>query len=293
MRYAAVPELQTEIQFLKGIGPRVAETLAGKGIRTVEDLLYYLPFRYEDRINPRSIEELKPGEMASVIAEVRGSGLFRTRRMPIFEMTAGQGRSKLKCLWFRGGYLEGKFKPGALVALYGKVELSTFGRGGLQMLQPEFEILHEPDGDVDPLLPTTGRSGAPTDEQKRFQSLETGRIVPIYEAAGRLNARWFRRIIRSALEQMPDHPSEPNTGSHPTKPTEGSPGAPEVCDPIPAAIRGRMGLVPRSQAFWQVHWPEAETNFAAPPAHLRGAVLPGARLGAETAQGTAGAGHRL
>ena len=253
-----MPELQTEIQFLKGIGPRVAETLAGKGIRTVEDLLYYLPFRYEDRINPRSIEELKPGEMASVIAEVRGSGLFRTRRMPIFEMTAGQGRSKLKCLWFRGGYLEGKFKPGALVALYGKVEFSTFGRGGLQMLQPQFEVLHEP--------PDDGNPASETAEQQRFQSLETGRIVPIYEATGRLNARWFRRIIRSALEQMPN----------PSKPNSGLPGTPseEVCDPIPAAIRGRLGLVPRSQAFWQVHWPEAETNFSdleasRTPAHQR------------------------
>ena len=253
-----MPELQTEIQFLKGIGPRVAETLAGKGIRTVEDLLYYLPFRYEDRINPRSIEELKPGEMASVIAEVRGSGLFRTRRMPIFEMTAGQGRSKLKCLWFRGGYLEGKFKPGALVALYGKVEFSTFGRGGLQMLQPQFEVLHEP--------PDDGNPASETAEQQRFQSLETGRIVPIYEATGRLNARWFRRIIRSALEQMPN-PSKPNSGLPGTS-------SEEVCDPIPAAIRGRLGLVPRSQAFWQVHWPEAETNFSdleasRTPAHQR------------------------
>ena len=190
-----MPELHTEVQFLKGIGPRVAETLAGKGIRTLEDLLYYLPFRYEDRINPRSIEQLQPGEMASVIAEVRTSGLFRTRRMPIFEMTAGQGRSKLKCLWFRGGYLEGKFKPGALVALYGKVEASTFGRGGLQMLQPQFEILHEP--------PEDGEAAPESEEQKRFESLETGRIVPIYEAAGKLNARWFRRTIRTALEQMP------------------------------------------------------------------------------------------
>ncbi len=298
-----MPELQTEIQFLKGIGPRVAETLAGKGIRTVEDLLYYLPFRYEDRINPRSIEELKPGEMASVIAEVRGSGLFRTRRMPIFEMTAGQGRSKLKCLWFRGGYLEGKFKPGALVALYGKVEFSTFGRGGLQMLQPQFEVLHEP--------PDDGNPASETEEQQRFQSLETGRIVPIYEATGRLNARWFRRIIRNALEQMPNpskpttgfhpstptagalgtpgfHPSTPTAGAlgtpgfHPSTPTAGAPGTPglpgtpseEVCDPIPAAIRGRLGLVPRSQAFWQVHWPEAETNFSdleasRTPAHQR------------------------
>ena len=239
-----MPELHTEVQFLKGIGPRVAEMLASKGIRTLEDLLYYLPFRYEDRINPRSIEQLQPGEMASVIAEVRGSGLFKTRRMPIFEMTAGQGRSKLKCLWFRGGYLEGKFQPGALVALYGKVELSNFGRGGLQMLQPQFEILHEPAGD--------GEAAVESAEQKHFESLETGRIVPIYEAAGKLNARWFRRTIRTALEQMPA----------------------EICDAIPAAIRGRMGLVPRGEAFWRAHWPEAGESFAdllasRTPAHRR------------------------
>jgi ATP-dependent DNA helicase RecG len=237
-------ELHSEIQFLKGIGPRVAETLAAKGIHTLEDLLYYLPFRYEDRINPRSIEELKPGEMASVIAEVRTSGLFRTRSMPIFEMTAGQGRSKLKSLWFRGGYLEGKFKPGALVALYGKVEFSTFGRGGLQMLQPQFEILHEPAAE--------GEDLAVSDEQKHFESLEIGRIVPIYEAAGKLNARWFRRAIRTALEQMPR----------------------EVSDAIPAAIRARLGLIPRGEAFWHVHWPDAGESFAdlqasRTPAHQR------------------------
>jgi ATP-dependent DNA helicase RecG len=237
-------ELHTEARLLKGIGPRTAETLAIKGIHTLEDLLYYLPFRYEDRINPRTIEQLQPGEMASVIAEVRTSGLFKTKSMPIFEMTAGQGRSKLKCLWFRGGYLEGRFKPGALVALYGKVEFSNFGRGGLQMLQPQFEILHEP--------PEDGEAAPESEEQKHFESLEIGRLVPIYEAAGKLNARWFRRVIRGALEQMPE----------------------EVSDAIPAAIRGRLGLIPRAEAFWNVHWPDAGESFAElqsarTPAHQR------------------------
>jgi ATP-dependent DNA helicase RecG len=245
MRYhAKMLDLHTEVKFLKGIGPRVAETLAAKGIHTFEDLLYYLPFRYEDRINPRTIEQLQPGEMASVIAEVRTSALFTTKRMPIFEMTAGQGRSKLKCLWFRGGYLEGKFKPGALVALYGKVEFSTFGRGGLQMLQPQFEILHEP--------PEEGDGGPDTEEQQHFESLEIGRIVPIYEAAGKLNARWFRRTIRAALEQLPE----------------------EVSDAIPSKICSRLGLIPRAEAFWHVHWPDAGESFAdlstaRTPAHQR------------------------
>jgi ATP-dependent DNA helicase RecG len=89
-------ELTTSVQYVKGIGPRLAEVLSAKGIRTVDDLLHYLPFRYEDRVNPRGISELRAGEMATVIAEVRTSGLFRTRRMPIFQMTAGQGRSRLK-----------------------------------------------------------------------------------------------------------------------------------------------------------------------------------------------------
>ena len=89
-----MPELSTPVQYVKGIGPRLAEVLAAKGIHTVADLLYYLPFRYEDRLNPRGIAELRPGEMATVIAEVRNSGLFRTRRMPIFQLIAGQGRAR-------------------------------------------------------------------------------------------------------------------------------------------------------------------------------------------------------
>src|SRR5215469_12781485 len=105
----------TSVQYVKGIGPRLAEILAGKGIRTVADLLHYLPFRYEDRLNPRGIAELRVGEMATVIAEVRNSAPFRTRTMPIFTMTAGQGRAKLRSLWFHGTYLQGKFQPGQMV----------------------------------------------------------------------------------------------------------------------------------------------------------------------------------
>src|SRR5712691_10294036 len=127
-------EPTTSVQYVKAIVPRLAQILAAKGIHTVDDLLHYLPFRYEDRLNPRSIPELRAGEMATVIAEVRNSGLFRTRRMPIFQMIAGQGRTRLKCLWFNGTYLRDRFKPGQVVALYGKVEA---GRNGeLEIIQP-------------------------------------------------------------------------------------------------------------------------------------------------------------
>jgi ATP-dependent DNA helicase RecG len=84
--------------------------LSAKGIATVADS-FYLPFRYEDRLNPRGIAELRPGEMGHSDRRGPQLGLFRTRRMPIFQMTAGQGRARLKCLWFNGTYLRDRLAP--------------------------------------------------------------------------------------------------------------------------------------------------------------------------------------
>jgi ATP-dependent DNA helicase RecG len=238
-----VLDLHTEVKFVKGVGPRVAEWLAQKNIFTVEDLLYYLPFRYEDRLNPRGIAELRPGEMATVIAEVRNAGVFRTRRMPIFEMVAGQGRSTLKCIWFHGEYLRDRFEPGQLVALYGKVEEGWKGRG-LQITQPQFEIL---DGGSSDERLTAGDAG-------EIESLEVGRIVPIYEATagGRLTSRWFRRIIHGALGKL----------------------AQEIPDGLPSALCRRLQLLDRRAAFQQVHFPQTGEAFAdlansCTPAHRR------------------------
>ena len=235
-------DLATSVQFVKGVGPRVSEVLAAKGINTVDDLLHYLPFRYEDRLNPRGIAELRPGERATVIAEVRTSGLFRTRRMPIFQMTAGQGRARLKCMWFNGAYLKDRFKPGQMVALYGKVDVDR--KGEMQIVQPQFEILGE----------ATEEGSTDTTEQKLANSLEVGRIVPIYESAGqgKLTSRWFRRIIRATLDNL----------------------VPEIPDPIPGSVRNRVGLIAPRQALAEVHWPDPGESLqnlqsSRTPAHLR------------------------
>jgi len=236
-------QLNTSVQYVKGIGPKLAEVLAGKGIGTLYDLLHYLPFRYEDRLNPRGIAELRAGEMATVIAEVRTSGLFRTRRMPIFQMTAGQGRTRLKCIWFNAGYLRDKFKPGQIVALYGKVE-EDYRKGELQLTQPQFEIIGEANED----------SGTDAAEQKLAASLEIGRIVPIYESAGqgRLTSRWFRRIIHAALENL----------------------SPDLPDPIPSVVRRHLSLISPREALQKVHWPEPgeiiqDLQSSRTPAHVR------------------------
>jgi len=243
--------LQTDspVQFVKGIGPKRAEALAAKGLQTLEDLLYYLPFRYEDRSNPRKISELLAGEMATLICEVRGAALLRTKKMPIFEMTVGdlgdneppvfgkRKRNTLKCIWFNARYMEGRYKGGQVLALYGKVEEDQY-RGGLVIHQPQIEVLGE------------------SDEEDLPASMETGRIVPIYEGTGqrpqKLNARFFRKIIRSALEAM----------------------TPDTPDVLPRSLQQKLGLIPRQEAFWKVHWPEADVSFAQlqawrTPAHIR------------------------
>lgn len=227
-------QLDTSIQFVKGIGPQIARTLAEKRILTVEDLLFHLPFRYEDRLNPRALSELVPGEMASVVAEVRGSTLLRTRSMPIFEMTVGQGLSTMKCLWFHGTYLEGKFKSGQMVALYGKVEPSRSTRA-FKMIQPQFEIL----------------PASPDDES---HLVEVGRITPVYESLGgsRLASRWIRRTIYNLLEELRG----------------------QIPETLPAPMLERLCLPAREEALRAAHFPPAGTAMSqlqgfATPAHRR------------------------
>jgi len=221
--------------YVRGVGPRVAEMLAAKGIQTAEDLLYHLPFRYEDRQNPRSLDKLKPGEVASVIAEVRGAALLRTRRAPLFELTIGQGRFALKCIWFNATYLESKFHAGQTVAVYGKVEPSR-SSCNLKMIQPQFEILPDESDDAETRL------------------LEVGRITPVYESLGgaRLASRWQRKTIFNLLEAVR--------------------GAVPEC--LPASMLSRLDLPGREAALREVHYPPEGTSFAelqssSTPAHRR------------------------
>jgi ATP-dependent DNA helicase RecG len=168
--------------------------------------------------------------------------------MPIFELTVGQDRSAIKCVWFNGTYLRDRFKPGQVLALYGKVE-PPFGRSGgsgrLQMTQPQFEVLGPSSDD-----PEQGDLM----DAKLQESLEMGRIVPIYESAGNqmLSSRWFRHVIHRVLREL----------------------APEIPDGIPPAVRAHLGLIPRRQAFQEAHFPvtgesAADLQSCNTPAHRR------------------------
>ena len=168
--------------YLKGVGPRRAELLAKRGIRTFEDLLGYLPFRYEDRIRFAKISEIAPGQVYTVQAQVLSGSLVRYTRARggMYHLLVRDDSGSLACKFFHGFYLEGKFKAGQRIVLHGKAELDPNRPGRIEMINPEYELLDSGEAD----------------------STEVGRIVPIYEAIGGVTSRMMRRIIYAALENL-------------------------------------------------------------------------------------------
>jgi ATP-dependent DNA helicase RecG len=215
--------LESPVTVLTGVGPSRAEHLAQKGISTLEDLLYYLPFRYEDRIHFTSIGELQPGQVATVQGEVLTAGLVRLRgrgRRAIFNLAAGDATGILYAKWFYGDYLQRVFRSGQRVVLHGKVEEDPYRPGQLQMIQPQHEIL--------------SKGGESAD------STESGRIVPIYEAAGPVTSRVLRRLVFEALRRLPAR----------------------LPDPLPEELLHRYDYPGRGAALRQAHFPERDVDQA-------------------------------
>ncbi len=210
--------LDAVLTYVKGVGPARAALLQSRGIETVEDLLNYFPFRYEDRSNLKPISQLAPGELATVVVEVKTSKLsgFRRRNLGLFEATFTDGSGvTLLGKWFHGAYLADRMTPGTRVALFGKIEFDNY-RGELQMMHPETEFL----------------SGEEDDDA----SLHTGRIVPVYEAIGKLNPRTLRTIVHRVVSEMP-----------------------ALEDYLPRHIAERLKFPSRTEAVLAAHFPAAGT----------------------------------
>ena len=209
----------SEVMYLKGVGPARAELLASRGIRSIEDLLYYTPFRYEDRTRLTLIRDLVPGQTTTILAQVLTCGLTRTRKgVYIYDLAARDASGMIRCLWFNAVYLEkGKvFRQGQRVFFYGKVDRDFYGAGNLQIVQPQYEIL-------------------PEAESEGGNSIEVERVVPIYESTGRLGTRVIRRLIWTALSALGD----------------------SIPDRLPLSVREKNGLMDRATAFRQTHFPDS------------------------------------
>lgn len=164
---------QMPIRYLKGVGPKKAAVLSNLGINTIEDILFYLPRRYEDRSKFALIREVKIGEYHTIRAKVLSLGIYTTKRqIPVFQLTIGDSTGVLYCVWFNMPFLKKNFKVGQTIIVYGKVERYS----KIQMNHPDYEIM-----------------------EKEPDSIHMGRIVPIYSLKQDISQRYLRLLTYGAV----------------------------------------------------------------------------------------------
>jgi ATP-dependent DNA helicase RecG len=171
--------LDDDVQFLKGVGPRAAETLHKLGIFTLQDLLEYLPFRYEDRRHFRPISDAKPGETLTLkgkiveLSEDRRKGHFSIVRAALSD-----GKQAIRLIWFNQKWIKTTLqKHSGEVIVFGQVKDATFG---LEMTSPEYELI--------------AADASPED---------FARITPIYRLKDGVPQKLVRRAAASGVAAMP------------------------------------------------------------------------------------------
>ncbi|MDQ7799437.1 MAG: ATP-dependent DNA helicase RecG [Candidatus Edwardsbacteria bacterium] len=176
--------LETNIQYLKGVGPKRALLFNKLGIASVRDLLYYPPRRYLDRSLIKNIRDIRIGDDVTLFGQVSDKGLVHARRnFTIFNLLVNDDTGYLLCKWFNQPYLKDRFQIGDRIVVSGPV-LSDHG---LSMSNPEYELLDREDAEL----------------------IHTGRIVPLHPATGGLSAKQIRQVIKTALDGYLDEIIEP------------------------------------------------------------------------------------
>ncbi len=179
--------LFSDVQYLKGVGPKKGDVLKQNGIMTVFDLFYYVPRKYLDRSLITPLDQISEGMSVTVIGTIAAFGIVRRRRN-IFTVIIENNHAELELVWFSGyKYLDSAFSIGDIICVSGTVK--RYGR--LHIPHPEFEIV-----------------GSENDD-----TIHTGRLIPVYPENGQLkkiglHSRGLRRIIKPALDHLALNPCE-------------------------------------------------------------------------------------
>lgn len=181
--------LLTPVQYVKGVGPRLAKLFEKKGIVTVEDALYFLPRCYEDRRHLKKVIELKSGKKETGFGEIllSGTAFFQNRKKRVFEAVVGDGSGTVTLKWFHGNerYLKERFKKGRKLIFSGEVRWFNYQK---EIHHPDVEIV---EGDIE-------------DDYLNFK-----RIVPIYSETEGLYQRTLRRLMKTIVDGYSDELSSP------------------------------------------------------------------------------------
>ena len=117
--------LDTDITYLKGVGPQRGNALKQSGVKNVGHLLYHFPRRYLDRTTIQYIRDTKIGEEAVIIGKVESFGMKQARKRRYFQMLLNDPTGYLTCVWFNSiSWITDKFQEGDTVAVFGKLEFT-------------------------------------------------------------------------------------------------------------------------------------------------------------------------
>ncbi|MBI4099747.1 ATP-dependent DNA helicase RecG [Candidatus Microgenomates bacterium] len=153
------------------VGPACARRLEKLGIKTVRDLLYHVPFRYDDYATVSKIKDLQDGETVTIQAKVLTiKNIFTRRGFVLQKATVQDDTGTLDVLWFNQRFLTSAIHPGDTVNLSGKIEKH-------QLKAPDYEIVHG-------------------------ETIHTGRLVPVYPETAGLSSKWLRSRINTVLKQV-------------------------------------------------------------------------------------------
>lgn len=180
--------LSSPIQYVRGVGPKLAKLLSKKGVSTIEDALYFLPRDYEDRRNITPLAELRPGKFAVVLGRIQSITPKSLGRKKQLEMRLTDLSGEVRLFWFHAypALLE-EFTIGSDYLFAGEVRGSN---KGLVMTHPEFEKVER------------------SEAGKPIASLNFGRIVPVYSETEGLKQKTLRRVMGEALQSSLPHVQE-------------------------------------------------------------------------------------
>lgn len=234
--------LSTPIKELPKIGLAYRKKLEKLGIKTVYDLLFYFPGRYDDFSKITPIKKVNLSDtvcVQGIITEVKHKRIFK-KWMDITEATIEDNTGSIKALWFNQPYLAKYLKENSLVCLAGKVSL---GKSGIYLNNPAHERVNE-----------------------NSDLVHTGRIVPVYRETRGLTSRWLRYMIKYLLSYSFDKTRAPfSKGARPSTQNLSA----LVPETLPPEIIKKHKFLPIKKAIWQIHFPdsfelsgEAKSRFA-------------------------------
>ncbi|NQT28388.1 MAG: ATP-dependent DNA helicase RecG [Candidatus Omnitrophica bacterium] len=216
---------ETPLRYLKGIGPRREILFNNIGVRSVKDLLYYFPFRYQDRRNFKRIKDLEVDEFSVIKGKIRTTNLKnfpyflrskkvypskprRSRVKSVFEAILEDETGSVRCTWFNQLYLSKIIKVGVSLVIYGKLRVGT---GGRQIIAPEYTI-----GQGD-------------------ETLGTGKIIGVYRLPSEFTQKFMRKVIFSALKNH----------------------LPKYSDPLPYYLRRKENIPNIVKSLEEMHLPSS------------------------------------